>query len=45
MHWQQGGERKAEKSCIAPLEPVAIIKGELVLKPAWPILGIRSDRW
>jgi hypothetical protein len=28
MHWQQGGERKAEKSCIASLEPIPRVKGE-----------------
>jgi hypothetical protein len=30
MHWQQGGERKVEKSCIASLEPIPRAKGELV---------------
>jgi hypothetical protein len=30
MHWQQGGERKVEKSCIASLEPISRAKGELV---------------
>jgi hypothetical protein len=30
MHWHQGGERKVEKSCIASLEPIPTIKGELV---------------
>jgi hypothetical protein len=30
MHWQQGGERKVEKSCIASLEPITVVKGELV---------------
>jgi hypothetical protein len=30
MHWQQGGERKVEKSCIASLKPIPIVKGELV---------------
>jgi hypothetical protein len=30
MHWQQGGERKVEKSCIASLEPIPRVKGELV---------------
>jgi hypothetical protein len=30
MHWQQGGDRKAEKSCIASLEPIPGVKGELV---------------
>jgi hypothetical protein len=30
MHWQQGGERKVEKSCIASLEPFPRVKGELV---------------
>jgi hypothetical protein len=30
MHWQQGGERKVEKSCIASLEPIPRAKAELV---------------
>jgi hypothetical protein len=30
MHWQQGGERKVEKSCIAFLKPIPRAKGELV---------------
>jgi hypothetical protein len=30
MHWQLGGERKMEKSCIASLEPIVRVKGELV---------------
>jgi hypothetical protein len=30
MHWQQGAERKVEKSCIASLEPIPRVKGELV---------------
>jgi hypothetical protein len=30
MHWQQGGEIKVEKSCIASLEPIPRVKGELV---------------
>jgi hypothetical protein len=30
MHWQQGGERMVEKSCIASLEPIPRVKGELV---------------
>jgi hypothetical protein len=30
MHWQQGAERMVEKSCIASLEPIPIVKGELV---------------
>jgi hypothetical protein len=30
MHWQQGGERKVEKSCIASVEPIPRVKGELV---------------
>jgi hypothetical protein len=30
MHWQQGGEMLVEKSCIASLEPIARVKGELV---------------
>jgi hypothetical protein len=30
MHWQQGGERKVEKSCIASLEPIPRVKGALV---------------
>jgi hypothetical protein len=30
MHWKQGGETKVEKSCIASLEPVPRIKGQLV---------------
>jgi hypothetical protein len=30
MHWQQGGERKVEKSCIASLEPIPRAKRELV---------------
>jgi hypothetical protein len=30
MHWQEGGERKVEKSCIASLEPIPRVKGELV---------------
>jgi hypothetical protein len=30
MHWQQGGERKVEKSCIASLEPIPTVKGEFV---------------
>jgi hypothetical protein len=30
MHWQQGGERKVEKSCFASLEPIPRAKGELV---------------
>jgi hypothetical protein len=30
MHWQQGGERKVEKSCIASLEPITRVKRELV---------------
>jgi hypothetical protein len=27
MHWQQGGEIKVEKSCIASLEPIPRVKG------------------
>jgi hypothetical protein len=27
MHWQQGGERKVEKSCIASLERIPRVKG------------------
>jgi hypothetical protein len=30
MHWQQGGERKLEKSCIASLKHIPRVKGELV---------------
>jgi hypothetical protein len=30
MHWQQGGVRKVEKSCIASLEPIPRVKEELV---------------
>jgi hypothetical protein len=30
MHWQQEGERKVEKSCIASLEPIPRVKEELV---------------
>jgi hypothetical protein len=30
MHWQQGGEMLVEKNCIAPLEPIPIVKGEHV---------------
>jgi hypothetical protein len=30
MHWQQGGERKVEKSCIASMEAIPRDKGELV---------------
>jgi hypothetical protein len=30
MHWQQGGEMKVEKSCIASLEPIPRAKGEFV---------------
>jgi hypothetical protein len=30
MHWQQRGKRKAEKSCIASLEPIPRVKGMLV---------------
>jgi hypothetical protein len=30
MHWQQEGERKVEKSCIASLEPMPRVKGDLV---------------
>jgi hypothetical protein len=30
MHWQLGGERKVEKSCITSLEPIPRVKGELV---------------
>jgi hypothetical protein len=30
MHWQQGGERKVEKGCIASLEPIPRAMGELV---------------
>jgi hypothetical protein len=30
MHWQQGGEWKVEKSCIASLESIPRVKGELV---------------
>jgi hypothetical protein len=30
MHWQQGGERKVEKRCIASLKPIPRVKGELV---------------
>jgi hypothetical protein len=30
MHWQQGGKKKVEKSCIASLEPIPRAKGELV---------------
>jgi hypothetical protein len=29
MHWQQGGERKVEKSCIASLDPIPRVKGGL----------------
>jgi hypothetical protein len=48
MHWQQGGERKVEKSCFASLEPIPRAKGELVhffcifgfcVKSAWPVLA------
>jgi hypothetical protein len=30
LHWQQGGERKVEKSCIASLEHIPSVKGEFV---------------
>jgi hypothetical protein len=30
MHWEQEGERKVEKSCIASMEPIPRVKGELV---------------
>jgi hypothetical protein len=30
MHWQQGGERKVEKSCFVSLEPIPSVKEELV---------------
>jgi hypothetical protein len=30
MHWQQGVERKVEKSCIASLEPIPRVKVERV---------------
>jgi hypothetical protein len=30
MHWQQRGERKVKKSCIASLEHILRVKGELV---------------
>jgi hypothetical protein len=30
MHWQQRGEKKVEKSCIASLEPIPRAKGKLV---------------
>jgi hypothetical protein len=40
MHWQQGGERKVEKSCIASLEPIPRVKGgacDRFWEPAWPV--------
>jgi hypothetical protein len=40
MHWQQGGERKVEKSCIASLEPIPRVKGERVT-----CFGNRPDRF
>jgi hypothetical protein len=46
MHWQQGGERKVEKSCIASLEPIPNVKGEFVhffcifVLPFGPVLEI-----
>jgi hypothetical protein len=30
MHWQQGGEMLVEKSCISSLQPILVVKGELV---------------
>jgi hypothetical protein len=30
MHWQQGEEWWVEKSCIAYLEPIPVVKGEFV---------------
>jgi hypothetical protein len=52
MHWQQGGERKVEKSCIASLEPIPRVKGELVhffcifsFWGVWSAVPKRSDRF
>jgi hypothetical protein len=42
MHWQQGGEIKVEKSCIASLEPIPRVKGELVhfFLHFWLLVGV-----
>jgi hypothetical protein len=52
MHLQQGGERKVEKSCIASLEPIPRVKGELVhfffifgFWGVWSVVPNRSDRF
>jgi hypothetical protein len=52
MHWQQGGERKVEKRCIASLEPIPKIKGELVhffcifgFWGVWSVVSKRPDRF
>jgi hypothetical protein len=39
MHWQQGGERKVEKSCIASLEPIPRVKGSLCTSFAFLAFG------
>jgi hypothetical protein len=42
MHWQQGGERKVEKSCIASLEPIPRVKGNLCISFAFLAFGGRG---
>jgi hypothetical protein len=39
MHWQQGGERKVEKSCIASLESIRRVKGACALFFAFLAFG------
>jgi hypothetical protein len=52
MHWQQGGERRVEKSCIPSLEPLPRVKGELVhffcafgFLGVWSVVPKRSDQF
>jgi hypothetical protein len=52
MHWQQGGERKVEKSCISSLEPIPRVKGERVhffcifgFWGVWSAVWNRPDRF
>jgi hypothetical protein len=42
MHWQQEGETKVEKCCIASLEPIPRVKGELVRFLHFLLLGVWS---
>jgi hypothetical protein len=52
MHWQQGGERKVDKSCMTFLEPIPRVKGELVhffcifdFWGVWSAVRNRPDRF